>query len=463
MTQQYDCGDNLKKSNSFGRLKSLSSLALVGTLGFVVGGCQTSGEGSKGLQRVVQVPNSAMLLFDPSAENTPENLNKPYLILISIDGFRHDFIKKFSPEHLSHLANEGVQAESLRPIYPSKTFPSHYSLVTGLYADHHGIVGNEFFDQARKATFVLSDRNEVEDGGWYFGEPIWITAGKQGLLSASFFWVGSEANIQGAHPNYFYRFDEAISFDTRVDQVLSWLKLPPARRPHLITLYFETVDQAGHRFGVESQQVRDAVASVDKQIGRLREGIKALNLPVNIIVVSDHGMADVDAKKVIILDERAEAARILVKFQTVGRGPQILLYLNKGENPSVIDEAQKILNEGAQHFRVYRREQMARLKFSSTPRAGDLVVEPELPYLVGLRARLPVASGANHGWDPKNKLMHGVFVANGPSFKERGKLPTIESVNVYPLMLSVLGLEQRVPIDGSIEATKAALIGRSTR
>jgi len=449
--------NDFKSNEGFGWLRVCSAITLVGAVVFTLAGCQTSGDGAKGQRSVVQVPKTAMFLFEPAVVNSPEQVNKPYLILISIDGCRHDYLKKFSPPHLSQLASEGVMAESLRPVYPSKTFPNHYSLVTGMYADRHGIVGNEFFDPARSATFALSDRKEVEDGSWYFGEPIWTTAGKQGMLSASFFWVGSEADIQGSHPNYFYRFDEAIALDTRVDQVLSWLRLPPARRPHFITLYFESVDQAAHRFGVESQQVRDALASVDHQIGRLREGLKTLKLPVNLIVVSDHGLADVDPKKVITLDERADAARILAKFQTVGRGPQMLLYLNKGENSSVVDEAQRILNDGAQNFRVHRREQMARLNFSSTPRAGDLVVEPVLPYLVGLRARLPVASGANHGWDPKNKQMHGIFVANGPSFKQRIKIPTVENVSVYPLMLSVLGLEQRVPIDGRIEALKAAL------
>ncbi len=449
--------DFFNERAGFKSLKPFSAFALAAALIHLLTACQTSGDGPKGHRNVVQVPKSAMLLYEPAAENSPETLKKPYLILISIDGYRHDYIKKFTPPHLSQLASEGVQAESMRPIYPSKTFPNHYSMVTGMYADRHGIVGNEFFDPARGATFVLSDRKEVEDGTWYFGEPMWITAGKQGMLSASFFWAGSEADIQGAHPNYFYRFDDAVSYDTRVDQVLAWLKLPPERRPHMITLYFESVDQAGHRFGVESQQVRDAVQAVDKQIGRLREGVKALNLPVNYMVVSDHGMIDVDAKKVINLDERADAARILAKFQAVGRGPQMLLYLNKGEPIALIDEAQKILNQGAQHFRVYRREQMARLNFSSTPRVGDLVVEPEMPYLVGLRARLPHASGANHGWDPKNKQMHGIFVASGPAFKERVKLPSFENVNLYPLVLTVLGLDQRVPVDGRIEATKAAL------
>lgn len=425
-------------------------------LAAAVGACQAPGENLR--KDVARVPHSAMMLYRPGAENASSSLNKPYLVLVSIDGYRHDYTKKFSPPNLKKLSQEGVQAESLRPVYPSKTFPNHYSIVTGMTAEHHGIVSNEFRDPARDARYAIGDKKSVEDGSWYFGEPIWITAGLQGMLSASYFWVGAEADIAGAHPNYFYRYDDSVPVAERVDQVLEWLKLDPAKRPHFVSLYMETVDGAAHRYGVESAQLREAVAAVDTQIGRLREGLKALPFPVNLMVVSDHGMMDVDPKKVIDLDEKPAAARILSKFQAVGRGPQVLLYLNKGESPAVLDEAEGILAKGARHYRVWRREKMARLNYASTPRTGDLIIEPDQPYLVGFRAYAPSTVGANHGWDPlKNKAMHGIFYAEGPAFKEKFKLPTFDNIHIYPLMLEVLGLQQRVPIDGRLEPVKAAL------
>lgn len=402
--------------------------------------------------------NSALMLYNSGAINSAAAMAQPYVILVSIDGYRWDYNKIHLPPNLTKIAADGVQADSMRPVYPSKTFPNHYSIITGMYADHHGIVSNEFYDPSREAVYSLPDRKAVEDGSWYFGEPLWTVAGHQGMISASFFWVGSEADILSSHPNYFYRYDDTVPYETRVDQVLKWLALAPEYRPHFITLYFEGVDANAHKFGVGSPQVKEAIMKVDAQIGRLQDGIKASGLPVNLVIVSDHGMSDLDPKKVIFLDETPKAAKILAKFQIVGRGPQMLLYLHKNEPATVIDEAQKILSHGAKNYRVLKRDQLAHLNYTSSPRVGDLIIEPNLPYLVGVRAHPPQGSGANHGWDPiKNKSMHGIFLALGPSFQEKAKLPTFENINIYPLILEVLGLKQRVPIDGKLEPVRGAL------
>lgn len=398
------------------------------------------------------------LFFDINAKNSAEALNRPYVVLVSIDGYRYDYNRLFSPPNLSRLEAEGVSAEGLRPPYPSKTFPSHYSIATGLRADRHGIVSNDFYDPALDATYVLSDRKAVENPVWYFGEPLWVTAAHQGMLSASFFWIGSEAPVAGRHPNYFYRYDASIPYETRVNQVLEWLNLPPERRPHLITLYFDGVDTAGHRYGVNSPETRDAVMEVDRMIGKLREGIEATGLPVNLIVLSDHGMQDVSAKKVIIADENPEAARILAKFKVVGRGPQMQLYLKDGEPLSTIDEAQRILQKHLKHARVLKRSDMESHQYAATPRAGDLIIDTDLPYVVGLRDHKPFVRGGNHGWDPvKYREMWGVFYAIGPQFKEKFKLPAVDNIHVYPLILRILGLKQRVPVDGRLEPMYPAL------
>lgn len=399
-----------------------------------------------------------MLTYQPEAVNAPEVLNLPYVILISIDGYRYDYNKIFQPPNLMAIAKEGVAAEALSPIYPSKTFPNHYSIATGLYADRHGIVSNEFYDPKRDAVYSLPDRKAVEDGSWYSGDPLWLAAGRQGMLSASFFWVGSESDVQGMHPNYYYKFDAAVSSDARVDQVLSWLRLPAEKRPHFITLYFDKVDTSGHRFGTMSQQSRDAVADVDAAIGKLREGLKTIDLPVNIIVVSDHGLQDLDPNKVIYLDDIPGAAALLPKFRLLGRGPQMQLYLNKGESKKTVAELEGVLERGAKHFRVLNRRELKKYHYDSVDRVGDLVIDPDVPWLVGTKKLPPNTVGANHGWDPKKaKTMDGIFYAVGPAFKSGAKLPRFENIHVYPLVLEVLGLKPTSGIDGKASVTRAAL------
>lgn len=395
----------------------------------------------------------AVQRFQPEQVNSQAAMAAPYVILVSIDGYRHDYNEVFSPPHLSRIAKEGVAAKSLKPVYPSKTFPNHYALVTGRYADTHLIVSNEFFDPDLGGTFTLSDRVAVEDARWYAGDPLWTVAQRQGMLSASFFWVGSEAPINGIHPNYYYAYDAKIPYEKRVDQVLAWLRLPDAQRPHFITLYFEGVDAAAHRFGILSHETRAAVAHVDEMIGRLRTGLEAQGLPVHLIVVSDHGMQDVEKDKVLLLDEDGDIARLLTHFRAVGRGPQMQLYLRAGEPRRFVRDLERALERlpafKKNLVRVHRRAEMWKLHYDSTTRVGDLVIEPNAPYLVGFKANPPPAIGANHGWDAnRSKAMHGIFYGVGPAFREGKTIPSFESVHVYPLILEILNLKTMGPVDG---------------
>ena len=200
--------------------------------------------------------------------NSAQQMAKPYVILVSLDGFRYDYAKRYHAEHLLALGAEGASApEGMLPSYPSITFPNHYTIVTGLYPEHHGIVANSFYDPARKETYNYHDRQSVGDGTWYGGTPLWVLAEQQGMRSASFFWVGSEADIQGVRPTYYLKFDASFPNQKRVEQVLAWLHLPPEQRPHMITLYFSDTDTAGHRYGPDSPQVAEAVHELDGEIG----------------------------------------------------------------------------------------------------------------------------------------------------------------------------------------------------
>jgi predicted AlkP superfamily pyrophosphatase or phosphodiesterase len=402
------------------------------------------------------------LEFQTPSENSAEALTKPVTVVLSIDGYRWDYNSLFNPPNLMNVERAGVAAKSLKPSYPSKTFPNHYTLVTGVKPPKHGIVSNEFYDPNRKLSYAIDDRNAVEDGQWYLAEPIWITAQKSGVRTASFFWVGSEAAIQGQSPNYFYRYSQEVPNAKRVDRVLEWLKLDEKVKPHLILMYFSTVDTAGHKFGTNSTELKDAVLAVDAQIGRLREGIRSLNQPVNLIIVSDHGMQDLDPAKTILIDESKAVADLLPKFILKGRGPQMLLYLKEGESPTVKTAMRNALNDYARAskkpFRVLMtQKELKRLNFDGSPRVGDLVLEPDLPWAIGVKAEAPSTKGANHGWDPKSLTMHGIFYAEGPSFREHAILPTVENVNVAPLILRTIGVQSPKGIDGSADVMKDIL------
>jgi len=330
-----------------------------------------------------------------------------------------------------------------------------------MYADRHGIVSNEFYDPIKSRMFALKDRAAVEDGSWYFGEPLWVSVQKQGLRTATFFWVGSEAEIAGRRPNYYLRYSDQVPNADRVNQALKWLSLPEEMRPHLIMLYFSAVDSAGHRYGTKSPELRQAVLSVDEQIGRLREGIAKTGLPVNLVIVSDHGMVDLDPSKTFVIDQAPEVTAMLSKFMVVGRGPQLLMYLKPGEDKKLIRQTELALESIAAKngniFRVLRGKELAPLNYDSSPRVGDLVIDPVLPWVVGLKDSQPDVHGGNHGWNPQSLSMHGVFMATGPAFRNRAPLPTFENVDIYPLVMEVLRLKSPKDIDGKLIRTRSAL------
>ncbi len=380
--------------------------------------------------------------------NSPEAQAKPYVVLVSIDGFRWDFLNQFDPPALTSIHREGAAAQGLIPIYPSKTFPNHYSIVTGLYAKNHGIVSNEFFDPKRKAIFSLPDRQAVQDGSWYGGTPIWNEARKHGMLSASYFWIGSDAEISGMRPNYYYVYDETVPQEARVAQVVRWLELPAERRPHLITLYFGEVDRAAHDHGTKSPELAEAIRKVDQSISELRRGLDKTGLPINLILVSDHGHLDVEPAKTLAIDASPETEKLLAKFQILGVGPQMILYLKEGEDRKTIEETRRVLSQQAKNYRVLTAKELKRLNYDGNPRTGDLVVDPDPGYLIGTKNRMPKARGSNHGWDAsRSKEMQGVLFAVGPSFKPGARVPAFENIHVHALVNEILSMKPTGTVD----------------
>ncbi len=389
--------------------------------------------------------------------NAPQQISKPYVILVSLDGFRYDYAKKYQAEHLLALAKQGASApDGMLPAFPSITFPNHYTIVTGLYPEHHGIIANNFYDPARKEMYSFRDSKTVGDGTWYGGTPLWVLAEQQGMRSASFFWVGSEADIQGVRPTYYLKYDASFPNGKRVEQVLAWLHLPPEQRPRFITLYFSDTDSAGHRFGPDSSQVADAVHELDNEIGKLMDGIKQSHLNVDLIVLADHGMAEVKGSP-IHLDQYG------LKTSSLAQSIGSILY-SKSD-----DDAQKVFDDlhgKSDKFLVFRRSQVpAYLHFDSNPREGDPVVIPTGPYLIDASAdpqapeHLPMGM---HGYDAtKMPEMKALFIAAGPDIRPGITIEPFENVDVYPLVAKILGLDitnlKTGPIDGKLSPLQGVL------
>jgi predicted AlkP superfamily pyrophosphatase or phosphodiesterase len=395
---------------------------------------------------ILSVPLSAQtvapVIETPHGPNTPEQEAKHYVVLVSLDGFRYDYAERYGAKNLHALGSDGATApDGMIPSYTSLTFPNHYAIVSGLYPEHHGIVAMSFYDPKRKQRYAYNDPVANTDGTWYGGVPLWSLAEQQGMRSACFFWPGSEAEIAGQRPSYYLHFDDHFPDEARIQQVLDWLRLPPARRPHFITLYYSNVDHAGHQFGPDSQQTIDAVHHVDELIGTLRAKLKDLSLPIDLFVVSDHGMDNVQGDW-INLDHFTD----LSAFHTEG----MLLY---SDDEAAIQKAYEHLKGSSDKFAVYRRRDVPRhLHFDDNERIGDPVIIPTGPYAIRAHAAdpsdtVPKVKGV-HGYDPQNlKTMRAIFYAAGPDIRPHTVVLSFENVNIYPLILRILGLKS-VPNDG---------------
>jgi predicted AlkP superfamily pyrophosphatase or phosphodiesterase len=389
----------------------------------------------------------------PGRFNRGDQIKKPYVILISADGFRYDLADKYHAENIIRLRSKGVAADYMQPVFPSLTFPNHYSIATGEYASHHGIVDNTFYDPSGNRIYAMGNRKAVEDGSWYGATPIWVLAEAQGILTASFYWVGTEAEIRGFRPTYYYKFNTSISMEDRIQDTRNWLLLPEDKRPHLIMFYIPDVDHQEHMYGVDSRQTVDAVRFVDRSIATLVRTIDSLNLPVNYIFLSDHGMTNIDTVHTLTIPTTIDTSR----FMILNSLTLVHIY---AKNKKDILPAYKRLKASAKGYEVYLA--------TNTPvgwhynkqddrynRIGDIILSAHIPKVFNLsRHTFPAAT---HGYDPEYSLMHATFYAWGPAFKSGYKIKGFENINVFPLITKVLDLKITSPIDGNIRVLKPVL------
>jgi predicted AlkP superfamily pyrophosphatase or phosphodiesterase len=377
---------------------------------------------------------------------------RPILILVSIDGWRWDYLNRFAPAALSTLAARGVLSEGLIPGFPSKTFPNHYTMVTGLYPDRHGIVSNTMLDPALPGRFSLSNVSVQQDTRWWGGVPLWVTAEQQGRIAATMFWPGSDVEIAGDRPTLWRRFDNKVSNNERVDQILAWLRQPEAAQPTFYTLYFEEIDVAGHDFGPEFPQMRPAVEHVDQAMARLARGLETAGLTTrtNLVVVSDHGMAQNAQDRVIFLEDYVP----LTAVEVIDWGPILSLAPRSGS----VNDLYQALRDKHPAMKVFKSEDLpARYRLAGHPRYPPLIGIADDGWEITSRERLARDKnglGGDHGYDPINQSMHGLFIATGPAFREGMKVPRFENVHVYELLCRVLGIRPQ-PNDGDPKVTAA--------
>lgn len=389
--------------------------------------------------------------------NTVEAMAKPYLIFISADGYRYDYTEKYSAEYLKKLSSTGVKAKAMLPSYPSITFPNHWSLITGMYPSHHGLVDNFFYDYTRKESYAMNKQENAEDGSWYGGVPLWGLAEQQGVLSASLNWVGAASDAGKIRPTYYYHYHEKFSPQEKVNKVINWLRLPEEVRPHFISLYFPEVDAAGHHFGPESIQAKLAVQNIDQAVGSLVEKVNALGLKnVNFIFVSDHGMIQVNKDNplsipnVLFDKNRFDVFNAQTLLRVVVKNPE--------EVKSVYRE---LKNNKTKDYKVYLAKRFPRKLHYGTQddfyhRIGQILLVPKAPNIFLEKGKK--TSEGKHGYNPhQTKEMKAVFYAWGDAFKHGEVLEEFPNVNVYPLVAKILGLKINSPIDGNLSEVEKAL------
>ena len=383
---------------------------------------------------------------------------KPTVILISLDGFRYDYLEKFNPPTLNKLAKAGVRAKWMIPSFPTKTFPNHYTIATGLYPANHGLVENNVYDFG--TVFSMSKRREVENPRWWGGEPIWVTAEKQGQIAASYFFVGTETVIKEEQPTFWRAYNGTVPAEMRIDKALGWFDLPAERRPTMITLYFSDVDDAGHAFSPDAEETKYAVWNVDRYVERLVSGLKArgIDQKVNLIIVSDHGMAPVNLKNATFLDDYFNfdlTERILWTNEI------IQIFPKEGKTDEIYSKISNL-----KHATCWKKADIPeRLNYKQGKRVAPIICSSEEGWITTSRERyddwmkdvtdMDKPRGA-HGYDNRYQSMQATFIAYGEAFKRGYVSEPFENIHVYNLMCEILGLKPAAN-DGNLAAVRGML------
>lgn len=400
------------------------------------------------------VDTAAPAAPSPYADD-PYILTASTVILISVDGFRWDYAERADTPTLDRLAAEGVRADGLVPAFPTKTFPNHYTLATGLWPAHHGIIDNQFYAPDLHASFDMFSARDNADERWFGGEPIWITAERQGVRAGTMFWVGSEVQwSHGIRQTWAVPYDGSVPFAERVDRILYWLD-QPEDAPRFVTLYFNEPDHAGHAHGPEDPRVARAVETVDAMLGRLVAGLEARGRldETDLVVVSDHGMTGISSDRLLYVDDHIDLDTVWVHSW----GAWMNLWPVAGVDPDrVVAQLQ-----GLPHASCARREDLPEaLHFGTGERIAPVHCVAELGFTLTSRAFAEEnpdrVRGGTHGYNPAERDMHGLLVARGPHLQPGLRLPPVENVHVYALLARMLEVAPAAH-DGQLDVWSDAL------
>ncbi len=395
----------------------------------------------------------ALILLGMASCSQKDQEEHHYLVVLSMDGFRWDYPEKAETPNLDAIATNGVRAKRFIPSFPTTTFASHYTMATGLHPDKHGILVNRFYAPDLDADFNKGDRSTVEDGKFYGGEPIWVTAEKQNMKTATFFWVGSEADVQGIRPTYWKRYDHNFPYEQRLDTVIHWLGLPEKDRPQLVMWYFDEPDSSGHRYGPDGDSLKPVIERLDSLVGVFRNKIKTLPHAdqINFIIVSDHGMANLSPDRQVILDQHIDTSMIAL---IDGWNPTMNIKVKEGYIDQVYEDLKKVDN-----LHVWKHGEVPeRLHHGTHVRAHDLILVAENGWTINW-SWTPYYSNAAHGFDNAFEDMHAIFYAEGPDFKSNHTQEPFYTIDLYPLMAKLLNLEPTL-VDGRFERVEGMLKNR---
>jgi predicted AlkP superfamily pyrophosphatase or phosphodiesterase len=381
------------------------------------------------------------LMVSCSQTKSPET---NYLVVLSMDGFRWDYPEMAATPNLDAMASNGVRAERFVPSFPTTTFASHYTMATGLHPDKHGILVNRFYCPMLDADYNKGDRSTAEDGRFYGGEPIWVTAENQNMTTAAFYWVGSEADVQGVRPAYWKLYDHNFPYEQRIDTIIHWLSLPTEKRPQLIMWYFDEPDSSGHLFGPDAEELIPIITRLDSLVGVFIAKMKQLPHAerINFIVVSDHGMSALSPDREVFIDHYVDTTMIAL---IDGWNPTMNIKAKEGKVDELYESLKNV--EGLQVWK--HGEVPERLHHGTHPRTHDLILLAENGWTISWSWR-PNRSEATHGFDNQFEDMHAIFYAMGPSFKTNQISKPIYTIDLYPLMAHLLQLEPAIT-DGKFD------------
>jgi predicted AlkP superfamily pyrophosphatase or phosphodiesterase len=402
-------------------------------------------------QTILLLCLAALSLGCPEARpSTARQISSNTVVLVGVDGFHPSYLERPPSRQLRKLAEEGVRARWMVPVFPTLTFPNFYSIATGLYPEHHGIVSNTIKDTLL-GRFTLRDTGQVRNSRWWGGEPIWVTAVKQGKRAATYFWPGSEAAIGGVRPTYYKLYDARVPDDIRIRQVLDWLSLPADSVPSLVTLYLGDVDEAGHEFGPDAPETDSAIAQVDNAIGGLLAGLKqrGLDQRVNLVIVSDHGMAEVRPDHFLYIEDLlAPGSADIVDLGSI---------LSLAPRPGRDEEVYRRLGR-APHLRVYRKSEIpAAFHYRANPRIQPIVAIADEGWMVTTRfSRGRRPPRGMHGYPPDVPSMRALFLARGPAFRRGAVVEPFQNIHLYPLLARLLDLKP-APGDGVLDSVSSVL------